>query len=276
MGRMDGKVVMITGAARGQGRSHALRLAEEGADIIAVDICDHIDSVPFSMGNADDLAETVKLVENLDRRIVARQADVRDSGQIQAALDEGLSEFGRVDVLCANAGIASMGMTWDLTEEQWQDVIDVNLTGVWRSIKAVVPTLIEQGTGGSIVITSSMAGVMGLGGIAHYTAAKHAVIGLMRSLVNEVSQFRIRVNCVNPTTVNTPMIQNDAFYQYVGATTSEEMGAFFQGLNALPVPWVEPIDISNAVLYLASDESRYVTGLTLWVDAGLGTKVGTG
>jgi len=276
MGRMDGKVVMITGAARGQGRSHALRLAEEGADIIAVDICDHIDSVPFPMGNADDLAETVKQVENLDRRIVARTADVRDSAQLQAALSEGLAEFGHIDVLCANAGIASMALTWEITEEQWRDVIDVNLTGVWRSIKAVLPVMIEQGTGGSIVITSSMAGVMGLAGIGHYTATKHAVIGLMRSLVNEVSVHRIRVNTVNPTTVNTPMIQNDAFYQYAGGTTAEEMGAVFQALNAIPVPWVEPIDISNAVLYLASDESRYVTGLTLWVDAGLGTKVGTG
>ena len=276
MGRMDGKVVMITGAARGQGRSHALRLAEEGADIIAVDICDHIDSVPFPMGNADDLAETVKQVENLDRRIVARTADVRDSAQLQAALSEGLAEFGHIDVLCANAGIASMALTWEITEEQWRDVIDVNLTGVWRSIKAVLPVMIEQGTGGSIVITSSMAGVMGLAGIGHYTATKHAVIGLMRSLVNEVSVHRIRVNTVNPTTVNTPMIQNDAFYQYAGGTTAEEMGAVFQALNAIPVPWVEPIDISNAVLYLASDESRYVTGLTLWVDVGLGTKVGTG
>ena len=276
MGRMDGKVALITGAARGQGRSHALRLAEEGAEIIALDICDHIDTVPFGMGTSDDLAQTVKMVENLDRRIVARQADVRDSAQIKAVLDEGVAEFGHIDVLCANAGIASMGMTWDLTEEQWQDVIDVNLTGVWRSIKAVVPTMIEQGTGGSIVITSSMAGVLGLPGIAHYTAAKHAVIGVMRSLVNEVSQFRIRVNCVNPTTVDTPMIQNDAFYQLCGTTNSEDMGKVFQALNALPVPWVEAIDISNAVLYLASDESRYVTGLTLWVDAGLGTKVGTG
>jgi SDR family mycofactocin-dependent oxidoreductase len=276
MGRMDGKVALITGAARGQGRSHALRLAEEGAEIIAVDICDHIDSVPFSMGTADELAETAKMVENLDRRIVTRQADVRDSAQLKAAVDEGVSEFGHIDVVCANAGIASMGLTWELSDEQWQDVIDVNLTGVWRTLKAVIPTLIEQGTGGSIIITSSMAGEMGLAGIAHYTSAKHAVMGLMRSLVNEVSQYGIRVNCVNPTTVNTDMIQNDAFYQYVGATTAEEMGAFFQSLNALPVPWVEAIDISNAVLFLASDESRYVTGLPLWVDAGLGTKVGAG
>jgi SDR family mycofactocin-dependent oxidoreductase len=273
---MDGKVALITGAARGQGRSHALRLAEEGAEIIAVDICDHIGSVPFTMGTSDELAETAKMVENLDRRIVTCVADVRDSEQLKGAVELGLSEFGHLDVVCANAGIASMGMTWDLTDEQWQDVIDVNLTGVWRTIKAVIPTLIEQGTGGSIIITSSMAGIMGLGGIAHYTASKHAVIGLMRSLVNEVSVYKIRVNCVNPTTVDTDMIQNDAFYSYVGASSREEMGAFFQSLNALPVPWVEAIDISNAVLFLASDESRYVTGLTLWVDAGLGTKVGQG
>jgi SDR family mycofactocin-dependent oxidoreductase len=273
---LDGKVALITGAARGQGRSHALRLAEEGAEIIAVDICDHIDSVPFSMGTGDDLAETAKMVENLDRRIVTCVADVRDSAQLTGAVETGLSEFGHIDVVCANAGIASMGLTWELTEEQWQDVIDVNLTGVWKTIKAVVPTLIEQGTGGSIVITSSMAGEKGLAGIAHYTATKHAVIGLMRSLVNEVSPYSIRVNCVCPTTVNTPMIQNDAFYQYTGGTTAEEMGAVFQALNALPVPWVEAVDISNAVLFLASDESRYVTGLSLWVDAGLGTKVGAG
>jgi SDR family mycofactocin-dependent oxidoreductase len=276
MGRMDGKVALITGAARGQGRSHALRLAEEGAEIIAVDICDHIDSVPFSMGTGDDLAETAKMVENLDRRIVTCVADVRDSAQLAGAVELGLSEFGHIDVVCANAGIASMGLAWELTDEQWQDVIDVNLTGVWRTLKAVIPTLIEQGTGGSIIITSSMAGEMGLAGIAHYTATKHAVIGLMRSVVNEASQYSIRVNCVCPTTVNTPMIQNDAFYQYTGGTTAEEMGAVFQSLNTLPVPWVEPIDISNAVLFLASDESRYVTGLSLWVDAGLGTKVGAG
>ncbi|MCA1846344.1 MAG: mycofactocin-coupled SDR family oxidoreductase [Actinobacteria bacterium] len=262
MGRMDGKVALITGAARGQGRSHALRLAEEGAEIIAVDICDHIDSVPFSMGTGDDLAETAKMVENLDRRIVTSVADVRDSAQLAGAVELGLSEFGHIDVVCANAGIASMGLAWELTDEQWQDVIDVNLTGVWRTLKAVIPTLIEQGTGGSIIITSSMAGEMGLAGIAHYTATKHAT--------------RIRVNCVCPTTVNTPMIQNDAFYQYTGGSTAEEMGAVFQSLHTLPVPWVEPIDISNAVLFLASDESRYVTGLSLWVDAGFGTKVGAG
>jgi len=273
---MDGKVALITGAARGQGRSHAVRLAEEGADIIAVDICDNIDSVPFSMGTADQLAETTKMVENLDRRIVTRRADVRHSAQLKAAIEEGVSEFGHIDVVCANAGIASMGMSWELSDEQWQDVIDVNLTGVWRTIKAVMPTLIDQGTGGSIIITSSMAGEMGLAGISHYTAAKHAVMGLMRSLVNEVSPYGIRVNCVNPTTVNTDMIHNDAFYQYCQASTGEEMGAFFQTLHTLPVPWVEPIDISNAVLFLASDESRYITGLPLWVDAGLGTKVGPG
>jgi (+)-trans-carveol dehydrogenase len=208
---------------------------------------------------------------------VAAEVDVRDTEELTAAVDEAVAELGRLDVVSANAGIFSIGgPTASIPEATWTDVIDVNLTGVWRTIKAVIPTLIEQGTGGSIIITSSMAGEKGLAGIPHYTATKHAVIGLMRSLVNEVSAYNIRVNCVCPTTVDTPMIQNDAFYQYTGGTTSEEMGAMFQALNALPVPWVEAVDISNAVLFLASEESRYVTGLSLWVDAGLGTKVGAG
>jgi SDR family mycofactocin-dependent oxidoreductase len=273
---MDGKVALITGAARGQGRSHALRLAEEGAEIIALDICDQIGTVPFPMATGDDLAETAKLVENLDRRIVTAVADVRDSAQLAGVVELGLAEFGHIDVVCANAGIAAIGPLWEQTEQEYRDSIDVNLTGVWKTIKAVVPTLIEQGTGGSVIITSSMAGEKGLAGIAPYTASKHAVIGLMRCLVNEVSQYSIRVNCVCPTTVNTPMIQNDAFYAYAGGANADDLAAVFGALNALPVPWVEAVDISNAVLFLASDESRYVTGLNLWVDAGIGTKLGAG
>ncbi|HEV7535821.1 MAG TPA: SDR family NAD(P)-dependent oxidoreductase [Acidimicrobiia bacterium] len=172
MGRMDGKVALITGAARGQGRSHALRLAEEGAEIIAVDICDHIDSVPFSMGTADQLAETAKMVENLDRRIVTRQADVRDSAQLKAAVEEGVSEFGHIDVVCANAGIASMGLTWELTDEQWQDVIDVNLTGAWHTVKAATGHIRAGGRGGSIIFTASAAALLPPPGIGHYNAAK--------------------------------------------------------------------------------------------------------
>ena len=274
MGRMDGKVALVTGAARGQGRSHALRLAGEGADIIAVDACTDVASTPYELASEDDLAETVKLVENLDRRIIAPRADVRDSAQLEAAVAEGVSEFGHLDVVCANAGIFGIGATWEFSDEQWQDMIDINLTGVWRTVKAAMPTLIDQGTGASIVLVSSVAGLKGFGYVGHYSAAKHGIVGLMRSLVNEVSQYGIRVNCVNPTTVDTDMIQHQAAYAYFGVDNRDAFGAIFQTMHTLPIPWVEPIDVSNAVLYLASDESRYVTGLTLAVDAGFLNKVG--
>ena len=273
MGRMDGKVALITGAARGQGRAHAVRLAEEGADIIAVDVCDQLAPVPYPMATPDDLAATAKLVEDLDRRIVTRQADVRDSDALAAAVADGMSEFGRLDVVIANAGIASMGMAWEMPEETWQEMLDVNLTGAWRTCKATIPTLIEQGRGGSIVLTSSVAGLCGFGMLAHYTAAKHGVVGLMRALVNEVSPHGIRVNTVHPTSVNTDMVHNRAMYELFGVSSAEEFGAAFKTFNALPVEWVEPVDIANAALFLASDEARYVTGLTLYVDAGFLTKV---
>lgn len=274
MGRLDGKVALITGAARGQGRSHAVRLAEEGADIIAIDACTDMATTPYPLSTPDDLAETAKLVENLDRRAIARQADVRDFGQLKAAVDEGVSELGHVDIVLANAGIFSIGLSWEMSDEQWSEMIDINLSGMWRTVKAVIPTMIEQGTGGSIILTSSIAGLKGLAAFSHYTSAKHGVIGLMRSLVNEVSPYGIRVNCVNPTTVDTDMIQHEAAYAYFGVDNREDFGAAFQTMHTLPVPWVEKSDISNAVLFLASDESRYVTGLTLTVDAGFMTKVG--
>ena len=274
MGRLDGKVALITGAARGQGRSHAVRLAEEGADIIAVDACTDVASVPYGLATADDLAETVKLIENLDRRIIARQADVRDSAQLQAVVDEGVAELGHLDVVCANAGILNFGASWEITDDQWQDMIDINLTGVWRTLKAVLPTMINQGTGGSIIITSSVAGLKGFGYVGAYSVAKHGVVGIMRTLVNEVSPYRIRVNCVHPTTVDSDMIQNQAAYDYFQASNRDEFAAAFQTFHTLPVPWVDKSDISSAVLYLASDDSRYVTGLTLYVDAGFLNKVG--
>jgi SDR family mycofactocin-dependent oxidoreductase len=271
---MDGKVALITGAARGQGRAHALRLAEEGCDIIGIDICDQIDTVKYPMATGDDLAQTAKMVENLDRRIVTRVADVRDSAQLNAVVAEGVSEFGHIDVVLANAGIASaVGPTWEVSDQDWEDQINVNLTGVWRTCKAVIPQLIEQGTGGSIVITSSIFGLRGPGTVAAYAAAKHGVVGLMRSLVNELAPLGIRVNTVHPTTVDTDMIQNQMFFDFLGVENSQQMGEVFQTMNGLPIPWVEPIDISNAVLFLASEESRYITGLTLYVDAGFLTKV---
>ncbi len=273
MGRVEGKVAFITGAARGQGRSHAIRLAQEGADIIAVDICGQLDSVPYAMSTPDDLAETVKEVEALDRRIVAIQADVRDYGTLKAALDDGVAQLERVDIVSANAGIFSFGTAEELTDEQWKDMMDVNLMGVWHTAKAAIPHLRAAG-GGSIVLTSSSAGLMGMANIGHYVAAKHGIVGLMRTLALELAPDMIRVNSIHPTTVNTDMIQNSAAYELfapdlpAGERTAEVLGPRFQALNALPIPWVEPVDISNAVLFLASDEARYITGVTLPVDAG--------
>ena len=271
MGRVEGKVAFITGAARGQGRAHALRLAEEGADIIAVDICRQLETVPYALASEADLEETAKQVEDRDRRILTRQADVRDLGQLQSAVADGVSEFGHIDIVCANAGIGSIGVAWEIPEETWQEMIDVNLTGVWKTAKAVIPQMIDQGAGGSIVLTSSTAGLIAYANLAHYTSAKHGVTGLMRTLAVELAPHRIRVNSVHPTTVDTDMIQNSTIYQlFLGRSdaTRDDAAVGMKVLNALPIPWVEAIDISNAVLYLASDEARYVTGTTLVVDAG--------
>jgi SDR family mycofactocin-dependent oxidoreductase len=275
VGRVDGKVAFITGAARGQGRSHALRLAQEGADIIAVDIAEEIDSVKriYPGASEADLAETVKQVEALDRRIVARKADVRDYAGLKAALDEGVAELGHVDIVSANAGIFIFGeQAQDVSEQDWDDVIDINLKGVWHTVKAVVPTMIEQGTGGSIILTSSTAGIKGTPNVSQYTASKHGVVGLMKTFALELAPHSIRVNSVHPTGVATNMILNEATFKLfkpdAETVTQEEAAEIFQTTNALPIPWVEPVDISNAVLFLASDEARYITGVQLPVDAG--------
>jgi SDR family mycofactocin-dependent oxidoreductase len=271
-GRVEGKVAFITGAARGQGRSHAIRLAEEGADIIAVDICDQVGSVPYLMATPEDLAETVKEVEALDRRIVATQADVRDYGALKKALDDGVAEFGRLDIVSANAGISSVGAAVDLPEQTWQDMQDINLTGVWHTAKAAIPHLIAGGRGGVIVLTSSAAGLMAYPNVAHYVSAKHGVVGLMRTLALELAPHMIRVNSLHPTQVNTEMIMNEPTWKLfspdIEHPTIEDFGPISQSMNALPIPWVEPVDISNALLFLASDEARYITGVTLPVDAG--------
>jgi (+)-trans-carveol dehydrogenase len=276
MARLDGKVAFVTGAARGQGRSHAVRLAEEGADIVALDIASQIDTVPFPMGTPDDLAETVEEVEALDRRIVGTEVDIRDYDALKAALDDGVAQLGRLDIVTANAGIVSYGTAEELTEQAWRDMIDVNLTGVWHTVKAAIPHLRAAG-GGSIVITSSVAGLKGSPNTAHYTAAKHGVVGLMRTLANELAPDLVRVNTVHPSAVDDDMLQNQALYHlflpdHQGDITREEVAPAFQMVHALPVPWVEPVDISNAVLFLASDEARYVTGVTLPVDAGASVK----
>ena len=277
MGRVDGKVALITGAARGQGRSHALRLAEEGADIIAIDFAEQVASVPYALATAGDLNQTAKEVRALGREVVTASADVRDYASLKAAVDEGVSSLGRLNIVSANAGVLSLGKAHELPEQTWQDMIDINLTGVWHTTKAVTEPMIQLGNGGSIVITSSTAGVKGLANAAHYTAAKHGVVGLMRSLVNELSPFKIRVNTVHPTQVNTPLIMHKALWKVfrpdVEDPTVEDFEAPSRDLSNLPdVPWIDPVDVSNAILFLASDEARYITGTTLWIDAGSMTK----
>ena len=279
-GRVAGKVAFITGAARGQGRSHAVRLAQEGADIIAVDVCEDMPGMPYAGATEEDLAETVKEVEALDRRIVAAQADVRDYGALKAALDDGIAQLGRLDIVSANAGIGSSPYAaQDLAEQTWQDMLDVNLTGVWHTAKAAVPHLIEGGRGGSIVLTSSAAGLQAYANIAHYVSAKHGVVGLMRTLALELAPHSIRVNSIHPTQVDTPMIQNEATYRLFRPDLEHPTRADFepasQAMNVLPIPWVDPVNISNAVLFLASDEARYITGVPLPVDAGGGHQVTT-
>jgi SDR family mycofactocin-dependent oxidoreductase len=270
MGKLEGKVAFITGAARGQGRSHAVRLAQEGADIIAVDLCAQIDTVAYPMATPEDLVQTVKEVEALDRRIVANQADVRDAEALKGALDAGIAQLGPVDIVLANAGIAPM--TKNPREQEWHDVIDVNLTGVYNTVRLAVPAMIERGQGGAIVLTSSTAGINGIGGDTPgglgYTAAKHGVVGLMRSYANILAPHNIRVNTVHPTGVNTPMIVNEAMQEFLQSDPS--MGQAMA--NALPVAMVEAVDVSNAIVWLVSDDARYVTGVTLPVDAGYTNK----
>jgi SDR family mycofactocin-dependent oxidoreductase len=263
-GRVEGKVAFITGAARGQGRSHAVRLAEEGADIIAVDILENYTSVAYPMGSAIDLEETVAQVESLGRRIIATKADVRDPDALGAALADGVSVLGRLDIVCANAGICSV-QTWDEVDPQiWRDTLDTNLTGVWNTMVAAVPHLIDGG-GGSIIATSSTAGLKGLPFVTPYVAAKHAVVGIARSLANELARHLIRVNTVHPTGVNTPMLQGLGGLDPL-ISRHPDLGGLFQ--NSLPVQLVESRDVSEAVLFLASDESRFVTGLEFTIDAG--------
>jgi SDR family mycofactocin-dependent oxidoreductase len=272
MGRVEGKTAFITGAARGQGRAHAIRLAEEGADIIAIDICQQIASVPFPMSRPEDLEETVALVEALDRRIVAIQADVRDFDAVSRALAVGVAAFGQLDIVSANAGIYSHGTLAELDEQAWRDMIDVNLTGVWHSCKAAIPHIVAGGRGGSMILTSSTVGLRAIPNLGHYGAAKHGVVGLMRTLALELAPDMIRVNSVHPTSVDTDMIHNPSLYSMlmpgVENPTRAMSAPIFESLNALPIPWVEPRDVSNAILFLASDEARYITGVALPVDAG--------
>jgi SDR family mycofactocin-dependent oxidoreductase len=277
-GRMEGKVVLVTGAARGQGRAHAVRLAQEGADIIAVDLCAGIDTVvgKYPPATREDLDQTVVEVEKLDRRVVARVADVRDQAALDEAVAAGVAELGRLDGVVANAGIASYGRAWELDEATWQDMIDVNLTGVWHTAKAAIPQLIEGDRGGAMVFTSSIGGFKGIQQVGHYVSAKHGIVGLMRNLANELAPYRVRVNTVHPTNVDTHMIQNPGTWGMFAPgdpePTQDKAIAGFTSLNALEIPWIESVDVANAVLFLLSDEARYITGATLPVDAGAAIK----
>jgi (+)-trans-carveol dehydrogenase len=272
VGRVEGKVAFITGAARGQGRSHAVRLAEEGADIIAVDICRQVETVPYATATSEDLAETVRQVEALDRRIIATEADVRDFGALKAAVDDGVAQLGRLDIVLANAGISTPASTLEMDEETWQTMIDVNLTGQWKTVKAAVPHIIAGGRGGSVVITSSLAAIYANPNTAHYGAAKAGLVMLMKVMAKELGPQNIRVNTIHPTTVATEMILNDPTYRLFRPDLEHPTRADFEEaaltLNKLPIPAIEAIDISNAVLYLVSDDGRYVTGTTHVVDAG--------
>lgn len=270
MDRVKGKVALITGAARGQGRSHALLLAQEGADIVALDACRAIEGVPYDLATEADLADTEKLVADRGVRVRTHVVDVRDQEQLDAAVAATVEEFGHLDVVVANAGICTFGSAWELGEQAWQTMLDINLTGTWKTTKAVIPQLIRQGSGGSIILTSSIAGVVAYGNVAHYVAAKHGVTGLMRALAVELGPHRIRVNSVHPTSVNTEMINNQAAYaMFTGGrddATVEDVLPALSAMNGLPIPWVEPIDVSYAVVYLASEESRYVSGTTHAID----------
>ena len=266
MGKLDGKVAFITGAARGQGRSHAVRLAREGADVIAIDICRQLPAAGYEMSTPEDLEQTVKEVEALDRRIVARQADVCDKKALQQAFDEGSAELGPVSIVLANAGIGPGGSVPD--EEQWDATIAVNLTGVWNTGRVAIPSMIKAGEGGAIVLTSSTGGLIGAGldaaGMLAYTASKHGVIGLMRSWANYLAPHFIRVNTVAPTTVRTPM-SGDGNVAEIIEHVPQLAGSL---LNAMPVEAVDAIDVSNAIAWLVSDEARYITGTVVPVDAG--------
>ncbi len=272
-GRMEGKVAFITGAARGQGRSHAVRLAEEGADIIAVDICRAFEGSPAPGATPEDLAQTADLVKNLDRRIVTDIVDVRDFTALKAAVDNGVEQLGRLDVIVANAGIGSTGVKLHkMREPLWQETIEVNLTGVWKTVKAGVPHLLAGGRGGSVIITSSVGGIKAYPQVGHYVTAKHGVVGLMRTFAVELGQHSIRVNTVHPTHVCSPLLMNEPTYRLFRPDLENpgpgDLAPICQSFHFLPIPWVEPVDVSNAVLFLASDEARYITGVTLPVDAG--------
>ncbi|MGI5132940.1 mycofactocin-coupled SDR family oxidoreductase [Pseudonocardia sp. CA-107938] len=276
-GRVQGKVAFISGAARGQGRSHAVGLAREGADVIAFDVCGPVEYSGVPAASADDLAETVELVEKVGGRIVAGQADARDVDAVREVFERGVGQFGRVDVVVANAGIQGLASaTADDSEDNWRAVLDTNLTGVWNTARVAVPRMVAQGEGGAILLVSSSLALKAAPNFGAYSAAKHGVVGLMRSFAVELAQHSIRANSIHPTTVPTPLLLNEnnwrIFRPDLEKPQLDDVIDLYRGINLLPVPWVESEDITHAVVYLASDEARYVTGVALPVDAGMSIK----
>ncbi|GAA1846544.1 mycofactocin-coupled SDR family oxidoreductase [Actinomadura bangladeshensis] len=271
MGRLDGRVAFITGAGRGQGRAHAIRLAEEGADIIALDLLEDIEGLAYPMASPADRDVTVAAVESLGRRILFEKADVRDLERLHEVAARGVERIGPIDIVVANAGAGAPAVSYEMSEHTFTDMIDRFLTSTWRTVRAVAPLMIEAGRGGSIILISSTSGLVGVPGMAHYVAAKHGVTGLMKALAIDLGPFDIRVNAVASSNVDTPMIQNPvirAAWAGDAGATEEEVVRAMSAMHILDVPWVEPVDISHAVLWLASDEARYVTGSTIPVDAG--------
>jgi SDR family mycofactocin-dependent oxidoreductase len=265
MGRLTGRVAFITGAARGQGRSHAVRLAEEGADVVISDICGRVETNGVAPATPDDLAETVRLVEKTGQRVISRQADVRDLAALESLADQAVSEFGGINVVVANAGILSWGNAWELSSEAWNELIDINLTGVFHTIKATVPHMIRAKNGGSIILTSSSAGLKGQPFTLAYTAAKHGVVGITRGLANELGAYDIRVNSIHPAGVRTEMMNVDGLFQMIQAKATT-LGPIF--MNTLPHESMKPEAVSGVVAFLASDEARYLTGAQIPVDLG--------
>lgn len=275
-GPLEGRVALITGAARGQGRAHAVRLAADGADIIAIDVCGPVsESITYPMPTSEDLVETVRLVEATGRKVLSREVDIRDLEAQQQVVADGIEQFGRLDIVVANAGVLSWGRIWEMSEEQWDTVIDVNLNGTWRTVRAAVPAMIEAGNGGSIVIVSSSAGTKATPGNAHYSASKHGLVALTNSLAIEAGEFGIRVNSIHPYSIDTPMVEADAMMAIFG-----KYPAFLHSFSPMPYhpvnhhgkkglqEFMTPEEVSDVVAWLASDGSATISGSQIAVDRG--------
>lgn len=277
-GRLSGRAALVTGAARGLGAAIALRLAEEGADVLATDLCRDVEGAGQEGGTEQELRHLVERIRGLGRHAFAAHGDVRDPEELEAAVREGVTQLGGLDIVVANAGISSWAPVTELSLQQWQAVVDVNLTGVFNTVKAALPHLLSRGRGGSVVLMSSIAGIRALLNEVHYVASKHGVTGMARALANELGPHNIRVNSVHPTYVRTPMMENEkmlgVFRPDLAEPTFADVELAFRDMHVLPVPWVELSDVANAVLWLASDESRAITGVALPVDAGASQKVG--